>query len=181
MKLNATICLLILLSMAPTSGKLKAAPGKTGKTVSIVVAPAANPRIVFGAERVSTALAGAGYTVKILKQLKVPSGSGYISIGVSGDPLVSTASQPASANGKPLGKEGFTIQAVNGNILIRGTDFSGALYGCVELADRIKQTKEIPQNLSFSDQPEMVLRGACIGVQKPTYLPGRGVYEYPYT
>jgi hypothetical protein len=27
----------------------------------------------------------------------------------------------------------------------------------------------------------MVLRGACIGVQKPTYLPGRGVYEYPYT
>ena len=27
----------------------------------------------------------------------------------------------------------------------------------------------------------MVLRGACIGVQKPTYLPGRHVYEYPYT
>ncbi|MEO6000094.1 MAG: glycosyl hydrolase family 28 protein [Chitinophagaceae bacterium] len=27
----------------------------------------------------------------------------------------------------------------------------------------------------------MVLRGSCIGVQKPVYLPGRGVYEYPYT
>jgi hypothetical protein len=28
---------------------------------------------------------------------------------------------------------------------------------------------------------EMVLRGACIGMQKPYYLPGRTVYEYPYT
>ena len=27
----------------------------------------------------------------------------------------------------------------------------------------------------------MVLRGTCIGVQKPYYLPGRHVYEYPYT
>ena len=27
----------------------------------------------------------------------------------------------------------------------------------------------------------MTLRGACIGLQKPTLLPGRGPYEYPYT
>jgi hypothetical protein len=27
----------------------------------------------------------------------------------------------------------------------------------------------------------MVLRGACIGLEKPTLLPGRGPYEYPYT
>ena len=27
----------------------------------------------------------------------------------------------------------------------------------------------------------MVLRGQCIGLQKSTYLPGRNVYEYPYT
>jgi hypothetical protein len=27
----------------------------------------------------------------------------------------------------------------------------------------------------------MVLRGQCIGLQKSTYLPGRAVYEYPYT
>ncbi|HET9431810.1 MAG TPA: hypothetical protein VFO70_11575, partial [Chitinophagaceae bacterium] len=31
------------------------------------------------------------------------------------------------------------------------------------------------------ETPEMVLRGACIGLQKPFYLPGRNVYEYPYT
>lgn len=27
----------------------------------------------------------------------------------------------------------------------------------------------------------MVLRGSCIGMQKTAYLPGRDVYEYPYT
>ena len=27
----------------------------------------------------------------------------------------------------------------------------------------------------------MVMRGTCIGLQKTTYLPGHGVYEYPYT
>jgi hypothetical protein len=31
------------------------------------------------------------------------------------------------------------------------------------------------------DAPEMVLRGQCVGLQKSTYLPGRNVYEYPYT
>lgn len=27
----------------------------------------------------------------------------------------------------------------------------------------------------------MVLRGACVGLQKNVYLPGHQVYEYPYT
>ena len=27
----------------------------------------------------------------------------------------------------------------------------------------------------------MVMRGTCIGLQKTVYLPGHGVYEYPYT
>jgi hypothetical protein len=38
-----------------------------------------------------------------------------------------------------------------------------------------------PHNWHFPDQPEMVLRGTCIGLQKPDYLPGHDVYEYPYT
>jgi hypothetical protein len=39
----------------------------------------------------------------------------------------------------------------------------------------------LPDIISISDAPQMVLRGECIGLQKPTYLPGRHVYEYPYT
>lgn len=77
-------------------------------------------------------------------------------------------------------KEAYTID-VNGNkVHITASDASGALYGCLTLADIIK-TQGYPRHLHLSDGPGMVLRGACIGLQKPTLLSGRGPYEYPYT
>ncbi|TWI85132.1 hypothetical protein IQ13_0289 [Lacibacter cauensis] len=78
-------------------------------------------------------------------------------------------------------KEGFSIETKNNSTTIIGNDESGILYGCLAFADELKKTKKFPVTYSFSDAPEMVLRGACIGVQKPYYLPGRNVYEYPYT
>ncbi|MEO6230528.1 MAG: hypothetical protein ABJB11_02700 [Ferruginibacter sp.] len=78
-------------------------------------------------------------------------------------------------------KEGFKIIIENNKVNITGNDDTGILYGCLELADRIKNAKAFPLSLQFSDAPEMVLRGACIGLQKSTYLPGRTVYEYPIT
>jgi hypothetical protein len=78
-------------------------------------------------------------------------------------------------------KESFSISAKPGGIKISGADETGILYGCLELAERIRSAKAFPTNLEFSDAPEMVLRGQCIGLQKSTYLPGRNVYEYPYT
>ncbi|WP_431210833.1 alpha-d-galacturonidase [Puia sp. P3] len=77
-------------------------------------------------------------------------------------------------------KEGYSIVEKNGVAHIVGSDASGALYGCLELAERVARSGW-PAGLRFSDRPGMVLRGACIGVQKPTLLPGRGPYEYPYT
>jgi len=77
-------------------------------------------------------------------------------------------------------KEGFSIVEKGGVARVVGSDASGALYGCLELAERIARSGW-PAGLRFSDRPGMVLRGACIGVQKPTLLPGRGPYEYPYT
>ena len=78
-------------------------------------------------------------------------------------------------------KESFSIETKNNLTKINGNDETGILYGCIEFAERIKNAKSFPENLKISDAPEMVLRGACIGVQKPYYLPGRTVYEYPYT
>ncbi|HXO76233.1 MAG TPA: hypothetical protein VN824_13370, partial [Puia sp.] len=77
-------------------------------------------------------------------------------------------------------KEGFSIVSKGNSIRVVGSDASGALYGCMELAARLKRSGW-PSGLRVSDHPEMVLRGSCIGVQKPTLLPGRGPYEYPYT
>ena len=78
-------------------------------------------------------------------------------------------------------KEGFSLEAGEKKITITGNDESGILYGCLALADSIKRRRSFPKNINVSDAPEMVLRGQCIGLQKSTYLPGRAVYEYPYT
>ena len=77
-------------------------------------------------------------------------------------------------------KEKFNISTGKNSTAIRGNDETGILYACLELANRINATKSIP-GIHFTDAPEMVLRGQCIGLQKSTYLPGRNVYEYPYT
>ena len=78
--------------------------------------------------------------------------------------------------------EGFVITAIpgaEGAITITGADDSGVLYGCLELASRFKSGTPLP--FRVTDHPVMVLRGPCIGMQKTYLLPGRKVYEYPYT
>ena len=84
-------------------------------------------------------------------------------------------------NYKPGTKESYTINTTNNQTTIEGNDDTGLLYGCLEFASRLNQLKAYPKKLRVTDAPEMVLRGQCIGLQKSTYLPGRNVYEYPYT
>jgi hypothetical protein len=131
----------------------------------------------------ATALRAAGYQVQIQQADKLPKTQGLIVVGRAADVLVQQATTAFHAAAeKAPGKEGFTISsAQDDNLLISGADNSGALYGCLELAEQVKNQGKIGKNIHLTDQPEMVLRGTCIGVQKPTYLPGRHVYEYPYT
>jgi hypothetical protein len=138
-------------------------------------------RISFGAQKLMISLRNAGYSIVTLKKFGDVSG-GDIPLIVIGELNSETLSTfPNSwSNDKP-GKERYTIVSDHKLIVIRGTDASGVLYGCLALADKIKETGKLPSEISISDQPEMVLRGQCIGLQKSSYLPGRGVYEYPYT
>lgn len=79
-------------------------------------------------------------------------------------------------------KEGFQINGATANgFQITGADPSGLLYGCLEMASIVQKDKGLTKSIQLSDAPEMVLRGTCIGMQKTDYLPGREVYEYPYT
>lgn len=78
-------------------------------------------------------------------------------------------------------KEGFRIRTIGKWTTITGRDENGLIYGCREIIDRLKGKKSIDFSTPFTDAPEMVLRGACIGLQKTVYLPGHNVYEYPYT
>ena len=158
-------------------------------------------RVLFGAERLAAALKKAGLSVKLTaleatkKTPKIATASKVIYIGV--DTLSSLKTLMTAAQDQLLADsiaEGFTIHSLeNGSVLISGTDLSGALYGALELTDRISQLSLVANksssarldsllsHLQVKDSPQMKLRGACIGMQKPYLLPGRGTYEYPYT
>lgn len=77
--------------------------------------------------------------------------------------------------------EGFHIATVRNQTFIVGTDGNGVIYGSREIIDRLQNGQQPLLPTSLTDAPEMVLRGTAIGLQKPVYLPGRKVYEYPYT
>ncbi|HEY0608653.1 MAG TPA: hypothetical protein VGD35_03330, partial [Chitinophaga sp.] len=148
------------------------------RTVVLLTGKQPHVRVQYGATQLAKALTAAGYRVSNTVSRQAP----VIIIGLLQEERIqqSIRQYQLPLNGKP-GKEGFSIVSANKNTLIAGADASGALYGCLEMAERIRQTGTLPANFRISDQPEMVLRGACVGIQKTTYLPGRTVYEYPYT
>ena len=158
----------IRLFMFAACTLLFAACGK--QTVKIITPPDASNRILFGAEQLQTTLDKAGYQV-VMQQ---------------GDTIFSNPDVRTilltETNDTTLKKEGFQITTVGNLTKVSGRDGSGVIYGCRELIDRVSSSKgklNLPEKLT--DGPEMVLRGACVGLQKMTYLPGHGVYEYPYT
>jgi hypothetical protein len=174
-KTSLLYCFLLLIAI---SGKANVLP----RQITIITPLNAHARVVFGADKLSQALTAIGY--KVFINHVAPSTGQVIVIGLTGDALVTKAIANYHLPMKkiPGTKEGFAISSSKeNNIVIAGIDNSGVLYGCIELADDIKAKGALPQNISMADHPEMVLRGACIGMQKSTYLPGRGVYEYPYT
>lgn len=124
------------------------------------------PRAQFGVERLSKVLTEKGYQVTIVNN---PSET------TKGKVIVVSEKNEATK------KEAFQISTKNKTIYIEGFDDSGVLYGTLELADQVKETGILPDEINMQDAPEMVLRGTCIGMQKTEYLKDRAVYEYPYT
>ncbi|UOQ51094.1 alpha-d-galacturonidase [Hymenobacter cellulosivorans] len=171
-------CLLLSSLCVQAAGPVSATGQRT-----IVLPKKAHARLRYGAERLATALRAVGYKVNITEQDKVGGKKGLIIVGRATDALLQQAASVLHAQqAKAAGKEGFAIVSADKNtILISGADNTGALYGCLELAEQVQSQQKLSGNIRLTDQPEMVLRGACIGVQKPYYLPGRTVYEYPYT
>lgn len=139
------------------------------KTIYLQVSQPSQPRIAYGVSKLKLALESVGYKVSTTSK--------------STTPTIWIGTQQGLNNSNALSKkESFRLfKSAQTPLQVIGFDESGILYGCLELAERIKQQKTIPQSLVYQDQPEMVLRGTCVGMQKPTLLPDREVYEYPYT
>ncbi len=145
--------------------------------VTIVCKPNSHVRVKFGENKVAVALKNAGYDVILSESLTPDLKGKVILVGEFGDDQIKE-NDWISPN---TNKEGFSIQSNKNVTAVAGADASGTLYGCMELCDQIKKEENLPESVAIKDQPEMVLRGTCIGLQKTEYLPGRGVYEYPYT
>ena len=148
--------------------------------MSIVIAKNAAPRVEFGAEKLVEALKSVKRDATI-----VHSSAGIISAAVTGTSPEKTAGRRIYLTRQETGAKpesfAFVPFMVGNNESIIANDDSGLLYGCLELAQRIRAAGKVPDDLSFHDAPAMKLRGTCIGMQKTFILPGRHVYEYPYT
>ena len=77
--------------------------------------------------------------------------------------------------------EGFTIEKKGKKIIVTGNDGPGVIYGVNRLKEYYLMNRSYEGLTTITEAPEMVLRGACVGLQKTVYLPGHRVYEYPYT
>ena len=179
--MNRLTCVFLLaanLFWLATNGQQTTSP-----RVSIVISSSAVPRIQFGASRLAEALAKNGYIATLVNENEVPPSGKLIVVGKLSDAILKNASSNFQLSRfDSTAKEAFTIISSKKNgIAVIGSDASGVLYGCLELADQVKKNRKLPERISVADKPQMVLRGECIGLQKSTYLPGRHVYEYPYT
>ncbi len=155
-----------MLLLAITTLMLCASGIARAETIFVNISANAAPRVVFGAERLATALKDAGFESTIVRSRQQARTDRTIDITTSDSP----------------GRECFTLTTrTDGLIEIAGGDASGALYGCLELARRFQEAGQWPTNISCSDRPVFKLRGPCIGMQKTSLLPGRKIYEYPYT
>jgi hypothetical protein len=140
--------------------------GAGAETVVVIASSNAAPRVQFGTERLTEALRSVG-----------------IGTALAGSPNASGRNITVSASvNHGFRAEGFQLDTgARGSLTVAGCDNSGALYGCLELARRIRESGGLPADLHVADAPQFKLRGTCIGMQKTFILPGRKVYEYPYT
>ena len=125
--------------------------------VNIVTSKKASQRELYAKEYLTKSLTALGYEVTPKKGTRIT--------------LSNAASGPA---------EGYTITREKKGVTISGNDAKGVIYGCVELVERIRPKGSLDIEPT-TETPGMVMRGTCIGLQKTVYLPGHGVYEYPYT
>ena len=153
-----------------------------GEVINVYSYPGASNRVVFGTGILVKSLKAGGYDVESkVSKFGSKKEKSIVVLEKSSPELKKVLKKLGIQLPGGMKKEGFFIATKKNTTLICGTDGNGAIYGCQEIADRLKDGKKLDLPVHLTDAPEMVMRGTCIGVQKTTYLPGRTVYEYPYT
>src|SRR3984885_14377382 len=136
-------------------------------TPRVETSAAASPREQFAAERLRAAVAD------------LP-GKETILLATRRDPLLARYDKEIR-DLWPGAKEAFLLKRIGNTIVVAGYDPSGVLYGTEELIDRIHASHALPSQLDFEDHPQLKIRGAVIGLQKPEITYEGAEYDYPYT
>ena len=116
-----------------------------GQTVRLRVSDATTPREEYAAEYLQGKLQALGYQLTEKKRCDY-----QIFLNSTG-------------GGKA---ESFTIHRKGKKVTVSGADGSGLIYGCVELADQLREHRQMIPEGTYESTPEMVLRGACASTDR---------------
>ncbi len=137
--------------------------------VRVITAKGATPRELYGAEKLRAALAeltSAPTEARVLEAVR-------------------SAPELKRFNDLeefwPQAQEAFLIKQIGETWVVTGSEPSGVLYGELELADRVRAAKALPEGIDDIEHPALKLRGTCIGMQKPEITYEGAEYDYPYT
>jgi len=163
------------------------------KKVYLIQPSLVNNRILLGMEYIQKALENAAaedYEVEIIREEDVADYRKLQGIKIyAGIRKESTWIQQLEEDKvllyhekEPVKEEGFYIATLPGQFyVIVGVDATGALYGCLELSERIEAEREVPHEIFFGDAPALKIRGPVVGLQLTKIEPPRKTYEYPIT
>jgi hypothetical protein len=131
------------------------------QTGEIVTDPSATPRELYAAARVTDALAKAG--------VSLPAHSRIVAATESSSLFRNPPRLPDNA------MEAFRLTRAGNDWLVIGSDPSGVLYGCLDLARRIEETRSLPPKLDVMDRPQLKIRGTNLFWMK------QGDYDWAVT
>ena len=155
------------------------------ETVSIVIASNASPRIEFGAGKIAEALKAVNLDAQIVRDSTNLAHRPFIVAGTVGQSVLEKYYPEGNSafifGSQGPNPEGYLDDTCRNFHLVRGNADSGTLYGCLKLAGSIRAAGGLTNVSGVLSAPAMKLRGACVAMQKTFILPGRHVYEYPYT
>ncbi len=133
----------------------------TAGGVPISVDPQASPRELYGASRLRKALESPAF--------HAPEGATVIAAVRGSSLFANDPDLPRFENGAT---EAFRLRRVGSRWLVIGSDPSGVLYGCMELARQSAAAKTLPEQLDMTDKPAFAIRGTNLFWMK------RGNYDW---
>ncbi len=127
--------------------------------VSVTLDPQASSREAYGAARLSAVLARPNIRVPAAARVLAATHDSKLLAGRTG--LAGTFRSGET--------EAFRLLRRGNDWLIVGSDQSGVLYGCLELARRTAAAKSLPEELDFTDRPAFRIRGTNLFWMKRGY------------